>query len=58
MKDFFVFGFHVAIITKRLPTEFSVFGFKAEIVAFAFLVYGITTILGSVLRGGIAAGAK
>ncbi|MGF6907108.1 MFS transporter [Fusobacterium sp. PH5-44] len=48
---FFTCGFHMAIITNHLPTEIRSFGHSSESSAYAFSIYGITTIIGSVLSG-------
>ena len=51
MMGFFTCGFHMALITNHLPTEFTSYGFGADISSCAFSVYGITTLVGSVLSG-------
>lgn len=51
MIGFFTCGFHMAIITNHLPNEFLSLGFTQENTAYAFSVYGLTTIAGSVLSG-------
>ena len=48
---FFTCGFHMAIITNHLPTEIRSFGHSPESSAYAFSIYGITTIIGSILSG-------
>lgn len=53
MVGFFTCGFHMALITNHLPTQIQSFGFSSETTAYAFSVYGITTIIGSVLSGSL-----
>ena len=53
MIAFFTCGFHMAIITNHLPTEFLSYGFSSEITSYAFSIYGITTIIGSILSGSL-----
>ena len=48
---FFTCGFHMAIIETHLYTEFTSYGLSAQSVTYAFSVYGITTMLGSVISG-------
>lgn len=50
---FLTCGFHMALITNHLPTQIGSFGFSAEAASYAFSIYGITTIAGSVLSGGL-----
>lgn len=51
MIGFLTCGFHMALITNHLPTQIQSFGFSSEDAAYAFSIYGITTIIGSVLSG-------
>lgn len=51
MAGFFTCGFHMALITNHLPPEILSHGFSSEAAAYAFSVYGITTIAGSVISG-------
>lgn len=51
IMGFFTCGFHMAIIETHLYSEFISYGFSAELIAYAFSLYGITTILGSVISG-------
>lgn len=51
MIGFFTCGFHMALITNHLPTQIQSFGFSSEAAAYAFSIYGVTTIIGSVLSG-------
>ncbi|MDR1733012.1 MAG: MFS transporter [Synergistaceae bacterium] len=53
MLGFFTCGFHMALITNHLPTQIRSFGFSPEAVAYAFSVYGVATIVGSVLSGSL-----
>ena len=48
---FLTCGFHMAIITNHLPTELLSYKFKSDVVSYAFSIFGITTIIGSVLSG-------
>ena len=48
---FFTCGFHMAIIETHLYTEFTSYGISEQSVTYAFSVYGITTMLGSVVSG-------
>lgn len=58
MIGFFTCGFHMALITNHLPTQIQSFGFSSEAAAYAFSIYGITTILGSVLSGSLCSKFK
>lgn len=51
MIGFFTCGFHMAIIETHLYPHFVSYGFSEEIIAYAFSVYGITAMLGSVISG-------
>lgn len=51
MIGFLTCGFHMALITNHLPTQIQSFGFSSQATAYAFSIYGITTIIGSVLSG-------
>lgn len=53
MLGFFTCGFHMALITNHLPTQIQSFGFSSESTAYAFSIYGITTVLGSVISGSL-----
>lgn len=53
MVGFFTCGFHMALITNHLPTQIQSFGFSSEAAAYAFSIYGVTTIIGSVLSGSL-----
>ena len=46
-------GFFMAIIETHLYQHITSLGFSAETAAFAFSVYGVTTILGSVFSGSV-----
>ena len=58
MIGFFTCGFHMAIIMNHLPTEFMSYGFRSENAAYAMSVYGIATILGSLLSGNLCGKLK
>ena len=51
MIGFFTCGFHMALITNHLPTQIGSFGFSSETSAYVFSIYGIITVIGSVLSG-------
>lgn len=51
MIGFFTCGFHMAIIETHLYSQITSYGFSEEITAYAFSLYGITTMLGSVVSG-------
>ena len=53
LLGFFTCGFHMAIITNHLPTEIRSFGHSSESTAYAFSIYGITTIISSILSGNL-----
>lgn len=55
---FFTCGFHMALITNHLPTQIQSFGISAEATSYAFSIYGITTIIGSIISGGFCARLK
>ena len=48
---FFTCGFHMAIIETHLFTQITTYGFSEQIAAYAFSIYGIATVLGSVVSG-------
>ncbi|MDR2529413.1 MAG: MFS transporter [Synergistaceae bacterium] len=50
---FFTCGFHMALILNHLPTQIQSFGFSSESTAYAFSIYGIVTMLGSILSGSL-----
>jgi predicted MFS family arabinose efflux permease len=50
---FLTCGFHMALITNHLPTEITSHGFTSETTTFAFSIFGITTMLGSILSGSL-----
>ena len=51
MLGFFTCGFHMAIIETHLYTQITTFGFSKQIAAFAFSIYGVATMIGSVSSG-------
>jgi len=53
MVGFFTCGFHMALITNHLPTQIRTFGFSAEAAAYAFSIYGIVTMVGSIVSGSL-----
>lgn len=48
---FFTCGFHMAIIETHLYTQFTGYGFSEQSVTYAFSIYGIATMAGSVVSG-------
>jgi predicted MFS family arabinose efflux permease len=50
---FFTCGFHMALILNHLPTQIQTFGFSSESTAYAFSVYGVITMLGSIVSGSL-----
>lgn len=48
---FFTCGFHMAIIETHLYTQFTGYGFSKQSVTYAFSIYGIATMAGSVVSG-------
>ena len=58
MIGFFTCGFHMALVTNHLPTQIQSFGFSSEASAYAFSIYGIITIVGSVLSGSLCGKLK
>ena len=48
---FFTCGFHMAIIETHLYTQFTTYGFTEQSVTYAFSLYGVATMLGSVTTG-------
>jgi len=51
MIGFFTCGFHMAIVLTHLATDLETIGFTTESVAFAFSIYGIASIVGSIASG-------
>ena len=51
MIGFFTCGFHMAIIETHLFSQITTYGFSKETAAYAFSVYGISTMIGSVCSG-------
>lgn len=51
MIAFFTCGFHMAIIETHLFTQITTYGFSEKTAAYAFSLYGITTMAGSVISG-------
>lgn len=51
MIAFFTCGFHMALISNHLPSQFTHYGITAEVSSYAFSIYGIVTMIGSILSG-------
>ena len=51
MAGFFTCGFHMAIVETHLYTQITTYGYSARTAAYAFSVYGIAAVIGSVLSG-------
>ena len=49
---FFTCGFHMALIMNHLPKQFIFYGISPQISSYAFALYGIITIIGSIVSGG------
>jgi len=58
LTGFFTCGFHMALITNHLPTQFISYGFSAEAAAGAFSAYGIATMIGALLSGSFCSRLK
>lgn len=58
MLGFFTCGFHMTLITNHLPTQIQSFGFSSGEAANAFSVYGIVTVIGSILSGSLCSKLK
>ncbi|MFC3927828.1 MFS transporter [Streptococcus caprae] len=48
---FFTCGFHMSIIETHLHSQYISYGFSPRLVAFAFSIYGIAAVLGSIGSG-------
>ena len=48
---FFTCGFHMALISNHLPSQITSYGISAQTAAWAFSLYGIITMAGSVFSG-------
>lgn len=55
MLAFFTCGFHMALISNHLPSQITTYGISASTSAWAFSLYGIVTMLGSVYSGWLTA---
>ena len=55
MIGFFTCGFHMAIIETHLFTQITTYGFSRETAAYAFSIYGVSTMIGSVISGMLCA---
>lgn len=53
LAGFFTCGFHMAIIETHLYTQITTYGFEQEIAAYAFSAYGIATLTGCLISGGL-----
>ncbi len=51
MIGFFTCGFHMAIIETHLYTQITTYGLSEKTAAYAFSIYGIAAITGSILSG-------
>ena len=50
---FFTCGFHMALIMNHIPKQFIFYGFSSQISSYAFALYGIITIIGSIISGSL-----
>ena len=48
----------MALITNHLPTQFTSYGFSSDSAAYAFSIYGVATIIGSILSGNLCGKLK
>ena len=53
MAGFFTCGFHMALIMNHLPKQFIFYGITSKESSYAFALYGIITIIGSVISGSL-----
>ena len=53
MIGFFTCGFHMALVFNHLPAQFEAHGFSSQSAAYAFSIFGVTTIIGSILSGSL-----
>jgi predicted MFS family arabinose efflux permease len=51
LVGFFTCGFHMAIIETHLYTQITTYGLSQRMAAYAFSIYGIAAIIGSILSG-------
>ena len=54
MIGFFTCGFHMTLISNHLPSQITSYGISAAVSSYVFSVYGIVTMIGSVLSGWLA----
>lgn len=50
---FFTCGFHMALIMNHLPKQFVFYGISSQVSSYAFAVYGIITVFGSIISGSL-----
>lgn len=53
LAGFFTCGFHMAIIETHLYTQITTYGFPEQAAAYAFSAYGIATLAGCIISGGL-----
>ncbi len=58
MAGFFTCGFHMAIIETHLYSQFISYGLSDQVAAYAFSIYGITIMAGSILSGVVCGKVK
>ena len=51
MAGFFTCGFHMALISNHLPSQITSYGIGEATASYVFSIYGILTMVGSVLSG-------
>ena len=51
MIGFFTCGFHMALISNHLPSQITTYGISEAVSSYVFSIYGIMTMVGSVLSG-------
>ena len=53
MVGFFTCGFHMALISNHLPSQFTSYGISEAVSSYAFSVYGVVTMVGSIISGAL-----
>ena len=53
MVGFFTCGFHMALISNHLPSQFTSYGISEAVSSYAFSVYGVVTMIGSIISGAL-----
>ena len=53
IAGFFTCGFHMALIMNHLPKQFIFYGISSKESSYAFALYGIITMIGSIISGSL-----